>query len=142
MTRAEFAAVICRMLRIDTAGYADHIMSFADLQDIPDYALEYVRALSALGVMKGALNGGVLYFMPSSGLTRQEAVTVIGRLREAGRAAASISDFIDQDLTAEWARPYFGALVYSGVIIGFEGKLMPRGTLTRAEIAKIAALVI
>lgn len=138
MTRQEFAAVAVRWLGVDTAQYADVELSFADVLKIQDWAKDSVRAALHLGLMTGKSVTGTkkINFDPTGPISRQEVMTVIGRVQEKGYAEAE-TNFKDASKIADWALPYVKTLVAQGVISGYEGRLDPTGSVTRAQVAKI-----
>ncbi len=138
MTRQEFAAVMVRWLGIDPQAYADKQLAFADAAAIQDWALNSVRAAVDQGFMTGKSVSGSskVLFDPKGPISRQEVMTVIGRVQEKGYVQAEMN-FTDADRIAAWALPYVSALVGQKVISGFNGKLDPTGNVTRAQIAKI-----
>lgn len=140
MTRQEFAAVIIRGLDVDTEAYSGQKLSFADGSKIQSWAVDSVKAAVALGYMAGKADSGSnkVYFDPTGPISRQEVMTVIGRIQEKGYAGATL-DFKDAKDVASWALPYASALVGQGVISGYNGRLDPKGNVTRAQIAKIIA---
>ncbi len=140
MTRQEFAAVMVRWLGIDASLYTETALNFADASRIQDWAVDSVRVAVAQGFMTGkAVSGSSkVNFDPAGPISRQEVMTVIGRIQEKGYARAEMS-FTDANLVAPWALPYVSTLVGQGVISGFNGKLDPTGSVTRAQIAKIIA---
>ena len=138
MTRQEFAAVITRWLDVDTAVYSEGKLSFSDASKIQDWAKDSVKAAVALGYMAGKAVSGTdtVNFDPTGPISRQEVMTVIGRIQEKGYPEAPLQ-FKDAKDVASWALPYASALVGQGVITGYDGKLHPNGNVTRAQIAKI-----
>jgi hypothetical protein len=138
MTRQEFAAVVVRWLNIDTENYRDVELNFADSAKIQDWAQDSVRAALSLGFMAGkAVQGSSkVNFDPTGSISRQEVMTVIGRVQEKGYGEADMN-FSDASKIAGWALPYVKTLVAQGVISGFNGKLDPAGFVTRGQVAKI-----
>ncbi len=138
MTRQEFAAVMVRWLGIDASLYEGTALNFADASRIQDWAVSSVQTAVAQGFMTGkAVSGSSkVNFDPAGPISRQEVMTVIGRIQEKGYARAEMS-FTDAKLVAPWALPYVSTLVGQGIISGFNGKLDPTGSVTRAQIAKI-----
>lgn len=133
MTRQEFAVVVVRWLGVDTAQYESVELGYSDAADIAGWALPSVKAAKALGIMSGKGEG----FDPKGSLTRQEAMTVIGRVQEKGYGSDDLSAFSDASEVSGWALPYVQTLVFQGVIGGSNGKLNPKGAVTRAQVAKI-----
>ena len=87
ITRQEFAVLLCRWLTPaqDTSSVE---LPFADNGSIADWAKDGVRAMYSLGVTKGSYDGyGRLCFLPTATISRQEALTMLGRLLELGYAA-------------------------------------------------------
>ena len=141
MTRELFARAVSVWMGVDTEAYASTELSFADLGEISAACLPYVRAAYALGILKGADVGGVIYFLPNDGLTRAQAMTVIGRIQGMGYDEAPLS-FTDADDIQEWSKAYVVQLVSRGVIAGYDdGRLDPSGPLTRGQVAKILTMV-
>jgi hypothetical protein len=137
ITRAQFAAMICRRLKIDAESYADMELGFADAAEIPSWAANYVKAAAALGIIKGIAEDGGLYFRPNAELTRAQAMTVLGRTLEGGRMSADLC-FADVAAIPSWALGYVSKLVFAGVIRGYDDNtLRPNDGLTRAQICKI-----
>lgn len=138
MTRQEFAAVVVRWMDLDTEEYADVELSFADYSKIQDWAKDSIKTALSLGFMTGKTVSGSkeLYFDPTGPISRQEVMTVIGRIQEKGYPEAE-ADFSDAHKIASWALPYVKSLVAQGVISGYNGALDPTGSVTRAQVAKI-----
>ena len=83
VTRAEFAVLLARYLGLDTAEYADVQIPFTDLLGVESWAGAAIRAMYVLGVVNGI---DADHFGPQSGITKAQAVTMLGRvlaLREA-----------------------------------------------------------
>ena len=141
MTRELFARAVCIWMGVDPAAYASTELNFADLGEISEKCLPYVRAAYALGILQGADVGGVIYFLPNDGLTRAQAMTVIGRIQGMGYDEAPL-DFLDAADVPDWSYRYVVQLVSRGVIQGTdEGKLLPNAPLTRGQVAKILTMV-
>lgn len=140
LTRELFARAVCLWLGVNTSEYENVELGFADNNEISEECLPYVRAAYALGILKGADVGGTLYFLPDYGLTRQQAMTVVGRIQGMGYARTRL-EFSDEAYVQSWSRPYVEQLVFRGVISGHnDGRLDPDGALTRAQVAKVIAL--
>ena len=63
ISRAQFAVMLYRYLKLDENKYADAALPFADLDNIPEYAIPAVKALYTEGVISGAEKNGRLYFL-------------------------------------------------------------------------------
>ena len=111
-------------------------LPFADNGSIADWAKDGVRAMYALGVTKGSYDGyGRLCFLPTATISRQEALTMLGRLLELGYAAPEWS-FTDSDAIADWARRHINTLCAIGALSGYaDGGIHPTEPITRAQVA-------
>ena len=138
MTRQEFAAVMVRMLGVDASLYENADISFADDADISSWAVPSVKAAASLGIMNGKGSGDTLSFDPLGRITRQEVMTVIGRMQKGDKfGKAELSSFSDAPQVSDWALPYVQSLVAQKIITGSNGKLNPLSPVSRAEVAKI-----
>lgn len=139
MTRAEFASVMVKWLKINTAQYENTVLPFSDSSLIPDWALPAVKAAYARGLMSGrGTADGKVNFSPNGPITRQEVMTVIGHTQERGYEEANLAaQFSDSSAVASWALPYVRTLVAQGAVSGSNGKIMPGDYVTRAQVASI-----
>ena len=138
VTRAQCAVMICRWMGIDTSLFVDTELDFVDSADIPAYALDAVRAVYAMGIITGHDSTEGVYFAPNSSLTREQAMTIIGRVQQSGYPMAELSAYTDWDQVQGWSEKYVRELVGRGIITGFEdGTLRPNAAVTRAQLAKI-----
>lgn len=72
LSRAEFAALVCRFAKLDEIGKNP----FGDLEE-DHWAYENILALAKSGLVEGDSNGN---FRPESDITRAEVMTVINKL--------------------------------------------------------------
>lgn len=134
LTRAEMAAIINRAFGTyvmgDVSGY----------RDVSPQAWYYrdVRMAVHMGTYEGR---DARTMDPDSGITRQEAMTVVARalqLDTADYQDASLSRFQDRGEVSSWALPYVRAMVGADYIHGNEKReLAPQDHITRAEFAQI-----
>lgn len=144
ITRQEFAAVAMQLYENLTGTPAPQVPSpFSDTSD-PAVASAY-----ALGVVNGV--GGDRY-APKATLTREQAVTMLGRVCElvstgsvsdGGILAAGMSNvpdsFTDGSEIAAYARNYVAYFAGTGVVNGMGGnRFAPQGTMTREQAIKVA----
>jgi len=137
MTRQEFAAAVIRFLGIDADAYSSVKLPFADSAKIASWAVPSMKAAYALGLVTGSSDGKALWANPASGVTRQEAMAILGRTQARGYAEDSLAAFSDAASVASWARSDIAAMTARGVIAGSGGKLNPTGSVTRAQVAKM-----
>lgn len=136
ITRAEFFAMTARWMGLDLSQYADVELPFADAAQVPDWALNEVKAMYSLGILKGASENGVLRVNALDNITRAEAMTILGRTQARGYTQADMS-FHDAGQVPAWALPYVKSLVGQGVVSGYNGSISPLSLITRAEVAKL-----
>ena len=126
--------MLVRALGIDTSAYSS-APDFADADEISDWARDSVRALAALGIMRGTVRDGKTVFEPQSPVTRAEIATLLGRTLERGYAE-SADAFTDGASIGVWARPYVAVMRAMGVLTGYgDGSFRPNASVTRAELA-------
>ncbi|MFD2333524.1 S-layer homology domain-containing protein [Cohnella sp. GCM10020058] len=140
VTRAEFAAMLFR-LSGDAKPAAD--TSFADVPATSWYAA-YAAWASKLGVTKGK---DAAKFAPSERITRQDLVTMLSRyLSYKGLKLTNTqaqAAFADQSRIADYAEGAVNALQQAGIVAGKGGgKFEPGAQATRAEAAKMLALIV
>lgn len=138
ITRGDFALMAAKWLGLDLDDYAALSLPYADAGDIPAWDVNAVKALYHEGVMQGsATASGGLAFHPRASITRAEAMSVLGRVLEAGFDQASLSSFSDAAAVPAWARDHVATLVGLGAVSGNQGKLLPQSSVSRAEVAKM-----
>lgn len=136
MSRAEFAAVIARLLKLEQA---EGEMGFDDTPSTAWYN-QYVMSLYEAGILTGFEDGS---FKPNLELTREEAFVILHRAlkeRLSVSTDAGKPSFADKTGISSWANEAIEALTAAGMIKGYEdGTLRPKDKITRAEIASIVA---
>ena len=137
ITREAFAVMLCRYLAPEQS-FSSVTLPFADAADISDWANDGVRAMYALGVTTGSRDlRGELCFNPKAGISRQEAVTMLGRLLENGFSAPALT-FSDSADIAAWAESHVRALCAIGAVSGSDdGRFHPNDPMTRAQVATV-----
>ena len=136
LSRAELVAFLSRMLNVDTDKYKDVALPFADAASIPGWVLPHVKAMYALRVFEGTNVGGQLYANLNKPISREEAMTLLGRVL-ANQAKHDLSSFEDANRVGSWAKPYVETLVSLGIVEGSGGLLRPKNNITRGEAAKL-----
>ena len=134
LTRAEMAAIINRAFGTYALG---DVSSYRDVSPQAWYYSD-VRMAVHMGTYEGR---DARTMDPDSGITRQEAMTVVARalqLDTADYQDASLSRFQDRGEVSSWALPYVRAMVGADYIHGNEKReLAPQDPITRAEFAQI-----
>ena len=128
ITRGAFAGILDRFLHFQNASPAD---TFSDTAGT--YWEDAILKLHASGIYLG--NQGAA--LPSSTITRQQAVAMIGRaFRIAPETAAP--DYTDTDQIAEYALAYVGEFEARGYLTdSAAGTFRPADPITRAELINI-----
>lgn len=137
MTRQEFIVALIRSLGVDPAGYASAELPFADQEQIAAWAVDAVKTAYRLGYLTGSQKGDKVYANPTSTISREEAMTILARTQNVSSDSNALSAFSDSAQVSDWARPYLTAMVEQGIINGSNGRLNPKGSVTRAEVAKM-----
>ena len=137
ISRQEFAVLLARYLG-SLQDYSSVQLPFADTNEIASWALNGAKAMYSLGIIKGSSDGsGKLYFNPTANVSRQEAVTMLGRLTEKGYAQGALK-FTDSSAIQSWAAEYVSTLSEMGILTGFnDGSFRPNGAMTRAQVATV-----
>lgn len=133
ITRAEFAVMLARFMKLDTKAYENDEVVFDD--KLPNWAKGSINALYSLGFVSGKPTENGIEFAPSDNISRAEAAAIIGRAMPDLTEEAELA-FEDSDSIPSWARSYVAILNKSGVITGSDdNKFMPMRDVTRAESA-------
>ena len=134
LTRQEFAAVLCKWLRIKEGKYENVSLDFTDSDKISPWALSYVKAVCKIGYMNGkAKKDGTVDFDPLGSITRQEVLTVLSRFLGEGYPSEELK-CSDAAAVASWALPYAELAVTNGITDPGEGMLRPLDPITRGEL--------
>ena len=132
--RGDFMLMLVRAFKL-SADYTDNFRDVAESR----YYYDAIAIAKALGIAKGDGTN----FNPETSITRQEAMTLVGRILEylgtdlPAPTEASLSIFADRGQIASYARDYISALVQLGVIKGSGSNLNPLANTSRAEMAVI-----
>lgn len=131
MTRAEFLAIIGRLLKLDPVN-----SPVSPYRDVAQSAWYYgwVQAAVQLGLASGTSE---TTFAPSKSVTRQEAAVWIAKaFKQAGDQGSVQSAFNDGRAIASWASASVVAVYKLGLMKGDEtGSFRPADPITRQEAA-------
>lgn len=130
VTRAEFAKMIVKGLK--TEGDGDPL-TFADKEDIGDWAMQPVRQAVKLGLIFGYDDNT---FRPNANITHAEMIAMVMRASGLPAGNAQKTGFADDADIPEWAKPSVSKAEETGIIIvgGLpEGEFKPQALSTRAE---------
>ncbi|HIV03103.1 MAG TPA: S-layer homology domain-containing protein [Candidatus Aphodoplasma excrementigallinarum] len=132
VTRAEFVQILYNVLPDRTAA-EETGHTFTDVSE-GDWYYESVMALLQLGIVAEGET-----FEPESYITRQDAMTMIGRaFYVRGLDTAAVEGFADYGEISDYALDYVAGLVEQGLVGGYEDNtIRPLAQITRAESVKI-----
>ncbi len=131
LTRAEFITMLSRAYNMTNYANDDN---FADVEKDKYYA-SAVSAAKNLGIVSGDENGN---FNPEASLTRQDAMVILkNTLEKTGINfnKEALKTYKDSSDIASYATNAVSALTNSKVVYGIDGNLMPKETISRAEVA-------
>jgi len=136
VTRAEFCVMIVNRKKLDINSYVGVTLPYTDQKDIPKWALLYVKAAYAEGIMTGSKTADGLVFSPNADITRQEAASALDRLIEKDTRLVGKVKYTDESSFAKWAKKYIESASTQGLFMGnSDGKFQPDKNLTRSESA-------
>ena len=126
ITRAEFAALISRMLNLSGSEY-----EFNDVDKNSWYA-QSISAVATAGFMSG-FEGD---FRPMDNITREEMAVVISAIAAQKEIKYEEKDivFADEENISDWAKEAVSAAAKLGIIQGMDdNKFVPKGDASRAQ---------
>ena len=133
MTRAMLVTVLWRNAGSPQEGEN----TFADVPDGTWYTAAVAWAAKN-GVVNGVGNGK---FDPDGAITREQMTAILLRFAAANGVdtskRADLSSFPDAGSVSAWAKDALAWTVAEGIIGGSDGKLLPQGNATRAQVAAI-----
>lgn len=137
LTRAQMAAIITRAF--GAVKEAD-LSEFSDVPDNAWYRDEVAKAYY-MNVFRG---DGAGHMNPNNPVTREEAFVVIARALclDENASADVLFKFDDAGKVSTWAKGAISSMVSNAYVNGSNGKINPRGNITRAEFAQLMYNVI
>ena len=136
VTRAEMMVFLTNLLGVRADAYNTITLPFADTDSIPSWALPSVKAMYSMKVLKGTWIGNKQYANMNSYITREEAMTFLGRVLAASQPY-DLSRFSDAASVSSWADDHVQTLVSLSVVGGSNGRLMPKDNIDRAAVAML-----
>ena len=129
ITRGAFAGILNRFLRYQTASPAG---TFSDTDGA--YWEDAILRLHAAGVYLGTDGAARL----TANITRQQAVTMVGRAFQLPQADA-VPAYADAEQIESYAAGYIGTLAERGCItdVGADNRFRPTDPITRAEFVNL-----
>lgn len=137
LTRAQFAKLLVSASHLSLDEH--QTIAFHDVPHDAWYAGS-VQAAADAGIVKGS--GG--YFYPNDPITREQMITML--VRATGQSLPTMSEDLaaqvlegnsDGDQVSDWAKASIAAAVEDGLVLGDQGRLLPKKAATRAEAAML-----
>jgi hypothetical protein len=136
MTRGMFVTVLYRLDGLPPTGSGG---TFTDVTDPNRFYYDAVMWASANEIVTGYADGT---FRPNAAITREQMAAIMHRYatfkgRDMSTPGTVYDTFPDRDNVAGYAANAMRWAVSWGVINGSDGRLLPRNTATRAQVAQI-----
>lgn len=134
VTREEFGIIISKAFYKSQSENVE--LPFEDLHEISEEAIPYLAALYENNILTGSLNNGIRYMNPNSGISRQDAATLAGKI--ISESSSKPLNFTDNAAIASYAYEYISRLVEIGVLHGnTDGSFKPLAGITIAEVSSM-----
>ena len=142
ISRAEFVTILARMSGENLPTYSAKSTPFSDIDGSAYYAAAVAWAYDS-GVVNGT---SATTFTPDAKVTRQDIAVMIVRYAAykgfSFGAVNELREFTDNDAIAEYASDAVASMQRANIINGYtDGSFKPTGNATRAETAKMLALI-
>lgn len=128
ITRAEYAALLMRMLKVSAPVPAE-----APFEDV---ATGMYAGVAAKAKQLGIVDASAKLFRPNDALTRVEMAVMTARALQL--QSGQQLTFADADDISAAARPYVSALLEAGIMVGDGDKFRPSDVVTREAAAAVA----
>lgn len=142
VTRAEFTAMLVRLLQPEEKKYASEEMPFSDVSS-NDWYYPIIKTAYNAGLAKGAGDK----FYPNHLILRQQMAVLITRAAsfmnrstfvESKEIDETLSAYKDRDRVSDWAKTEMSVAIKLGLIRGMGGGMLaPQDTATRAQAATV-----
>ncbi|MFD0588763.1 S-layer homology domain-containing protein [Paenibacillus sp. GCM10027627] len=135
ITRAEFAAILARALGL---GSTTKSATFTDVSSSAWY-YEAIQSCYSYGLIEAGTNG---LFRPNASITREESMVMLARAMKWLDIKTELSDkeaqglldsFKDKEKLSQWALQAVALNIKHGIAKGYNGELLPKDNITRAE---------
>lgn len=137
MTRGMFVTVLYRMSGSPNADAAN--VNYSDITDRSAYYATPVSWAASNGIVTGYEDGT---FAPNAQVTREQMAAIMYRYaswrsENVAADATKASAFPDYSSVSSYAKDALNWACDAGIISGSDGRLLPQGTATRAQVAQI-----
>ena len=136
MTRGMFVTVLYRLEGSPSVGAGGQ---FTDVRNTSQYYYDAVTWANANNIVRGYSNGS---FRPNDAVTREQTATIMHRYaeyknRDLSASNTALNPFSDSGNVSGYALDAMRWAVSKGLISGSGGRLLPRSTATRAQVAQM-----
>lgn len=133
LTRAEMAAILVRAFGTTQSA---SVSGFSDVKADAWYVTQNaVPGAVFMEIMNGNNDGT---FEPGRNISREQAFAVLARALKLEAGSSSVlAQFTDAAQISGWASGEVAAMVAAGYVNGSNGKLNPKGNITRQEFAQV-----
>ena len=136
MTRGMFVTVLGRLAKADASKYTGS--RFKDV-DARQYYAPYVEWAATYGIVNGMTT---TTFAPNSSITREQIAAILYRFagktgNDTTYTADAYNTFADKNSVSDYAAESVKWATSNKIINGDAGKIKPKNTATRAEIAQM-----
>ena len=139
-TKAEFCAVLVRLLGLDPTQYDEVVLPYADADQVPEWSVPYLKTVYANGFMDliAGSENGVSVIQPDHPIDRLDVMAVIGSLSPEISQEQMLLPYADMAEVPQLKYDHAAKAVTAGIFEGYEdATLRPYGHLTRAEAAAV-----
>lgn len=138
ITRAEFCKMIVSHKGLDINKYVGVTLPFEDADEIPKWALLYVKAAYAEGIMVGSKTEKGTEFFPNDDIIRAEAAAALDRLITKDTRLINNTKYADEGKFSKWMKKPIKSTTTQGLFKGDkDGKFLPNKNLSRSEAAAL-----
>ena len=135
--------MLVRKMGLDINKYAGVTLPYEDTADIPRWAMLYVKAAYAEGIMTGSKTFTGVSFYARNNITRQEAACAVERIANADERLAMRVEYKDMSDISGWAKNAVTALTSKGIFDGDnDGRFYPKRNLSRSESAALITRIV
>lgn len=128
VTRAEFAAMLARLLKLDTSSV---LTGFSDVPS-SHWSAKYVAAVKKIGLVSGFSNGT---FKPNSYLSKAEMAAILSNYWAFTNQDVSNAQAPYDDIAGNWAQLAINQIYNSGIMEGFTDNMYkPTSAIARDEV--------
>lgn len=141
ITRGQFLGLLFSLAGLGLNVDDSHKVAFEDMGSVPEKLIPMVQEASQTGVISGIEKNGKAHLDWNSNITRQDAITIAGKLCHL--SSLDSVTYSDKAQIASYAYTYVAAFAKNNIISNTPNKpLKPRGFITKGEVLSIICMLI